>query len=393
MTDGRATPPSVPRPLLIGNDFPPDVGGIQQYVAAVAARLPDVAVVAGAHPDAAGPSHDDSGGYPVWRGHRRFLWPTTATRELVHTAIRRHRARCALFTAPFPLPPLGPRLPVPYAVLCHGAELVWPAAMPIVAATYRRWLSRAACLFAVSRYTAGHLRRLVGPDGPPIRIAHPGVDLDVYRPAPAADRAAVREALGVAEGPLVVTVGRLVPRKGTDVLIRALPRIRRAEKGARVVVVGGGRWRRRLERLAARRAPGAVVFAGRMDATDVPALYAAADVAAMPVRSRWWGLEQEGFGMVFVEAQACGVPVVAGRSGGVPETLLDGRTGIVVDGTSPDEVADAVIRLLREPDLRGRMAAQGRAHARATFDWAAIVARLHGDLTEIAEGRTPPRDV
>lgn len=376
------------RPLLVGNDFPPDTGGIQSYVAAVAARLPGVAVLAGAH-DRSGDAHR---GYPVIRGRRRFLWPTPATVALARHAVERHRARAVLFTAPFPLPPVGTHLPVPFAVLCHGAELVWPAATPLVSARYRRWLRAASCLFAVSRYTAGHLRTLVGPDGPPIRLLPPGVDLAHFRPVPSPP--------APGRPRRIVSVGRLVPRKGVDVLLRALPLIRREVPGTELLVVGDGRVRGRLERQAAalvrhgRVPPGAISFTGRVDTADLPAVYATADVAVMPVRTRWGGLEQEGFGMVFIEAQACGVPVVVGRSGGAPETVADGRTGTIVDGADAAQVAAATAAILRDEDRRRGMAGAARVHVATHFAWERIVDRLRADLRAVAagEGRHLPPD-
>ena len=424
-TPARSAPS--PRPLLIGNDFPPDIGGIEQYVAALAERLPDAAVVAGALPPGQttptppGPAvAGATRSYPVFRGRRRFLWPTPATVALLRRCVADHGADVAVFTAPFPLPPAGPFLGIPFAVLCHGAELVWPAAMPGAAAIYRRWLRRASCLFAVSRYTAGHLRTLVGPDGPPIRLAHPGVDLGRFRPRPSAGSAgAVPPAdavpAGPSAGPLIVSVGRLVPRKGTDVLIRALPVIRDRVPGAHALIVGDGRWRGHLERLVRRLVgsgrldDGVVTFTGRAAPHAVAGIYATADLAVMPVRSRWGGLEQEGFGMVFVEAQACGVPVVAGRSGGAGETVLTrggagGRpgeapaaraeeSGLVVDGADVAAVADAVVALLADSERRRAMADAARRHVERRFDWDVLAASWRQDLAAIARGDPPPRHI
>ena len=380
--------------MLVGNDFLPDVGGIQNYVAALAERLPDVAVVAAAHPraghlqcpDAHVQLHDAALGYPVHRGSGRFMWPTRSTDRLVCQTVADHNARVVVFTAPFPLPPLGKHLTVPFAVICHGAELTWPASTPVVASSYRRWLRRAACLFTVSRYTAGHLRTLVGPDGPPIRFAHPGADLQHYHPVEGAARQALRAQYGVDDAPLIISVGRLVPRKGTDVLITAMPHIRERVPGTRLVVASDGRWRARLEKLAARIAPGAVTFAGRVPVDRLPGLYSAADVAAMPVRTRWGGREQEGFGMVFVEAQACGTPVVAGRSGGAPETVVDGETGFVVDGTDAGAVAEAIVAVLTDRERAAAMGRAARAHVTRNFDWNISAAQLHADLAAIASG-------
>jgi phosphatidylinositol alpha-1,6-mannosyltransferase len=362
------------RPLLVTNDFLPDVGGIQQYVAQIAARLDDVGVFAPAHPDA----DDGVVGYPVWRGPRRYLWPTPAIRRALRAAIAAHRATVVVFMAPAPLTPLGPSTGLPWAVLCHGAELVLPARLVGLRQFFASVLRRPDRLYAVSRYTAAVLRDLVGPDGPTVGVVRNGVDLEHFHPG--VDATGVRERHGLGATPVVVTVGRLVPRKGQDRLIQALPRVRDAVGDVRLLVVGQGRDRRRLERLARRHAPGAVTFAGRVDWPDLPAHYRVGTVFAHPNRSRWGGLEQEGFGVVFLEAQACGVPVLAGRSGGSPEALDDGVTGLLVDGRDVGQVADALIALLGSPDTAWRMGAAARAWVEADWSWDAIVARFAEDL-------------
>lgn len=366
------------RPLLVTNDFLPDVGGIQQYVAQIAARLEAVGVFAPGHPDA----DDGSLAYPVWRGPRRFLWPTHQTLRALRGAIHEHRATVVVFMAPAPLTPLGPRTGLPWAVCTHGAELVLPARIPGVRRVFARVLRRADHLYAVSGYTAGVLRNLVGADGPPIDLLRNGVDLDRFHPG--ADADAVRRRHGLGAAPVVVTVGRLVPRKGQDRLIAALPRLRRSVPGARLLVVGAGRDRRRLERLAKRHADGAVVFAGSVEWSALPDYFRAGNVFAHPNRSRWRGLEQEGFGVVFLEAQACGRPVIAGRSGGSPEALEDGATGLLVDGRDVDQIAKALTTVLADPELGSRMGAAARDRVDPTWSWDSIVARLTDDLRTMA---------
>ena len=366
------------RPLLVTNDFLPDVGGIQQFVAQIATRLDDVGVFAPAHPH----GDDVALGYPVWRGPRRYLWPTPATRRALHAAAAAHRATVVVFMAPAPLTPLGPSTGLPWTVCCHGAELVLPARVPGLRQLFASVLRRADRLYAVSRYTAAVLRDLVGPDGPTVGLVRNGVDLDHFHPG--VDATGVRARHGLGATSVVVTVGRLVPRKGQDRLIQALPRVRDVVGDVRLLIVGQGRNRRRLERLAGRHAPGAVTFAGGVDWPDLPAHYRAGTVFAHPNRSRWAGLEQEGFGVVFLEAQACGVPVLAGRSGGSPEALYDGVTGLLVDGGEVGEVSDALIALLRSPDAAARMGAAARAWVEADWSWDAIVARFADDLRVVS---------
>lgn len=365
------------RPLLVTNDFLPDVGGIQQFVAQIAARLRDVGVFAPAHPSA----DDSTLAYPVWRGPRRYLWPTPSTRRALRSAIAEHGASVAVFMAPAPLTPLGPALGVPWAVCSHGAELVLPSRVPGLRRVFAVVLRRADRLFAVSDYTATALRRLLGHDGPPIGLVRNGVDLDRFHPG--VDASAVRERFGFASAPVIVTVGRLVPRKGQDQLIRALPKVRAAVGDVRLLIVGGGRDRHRLERLARRHGGGAVAFAGSIAWDDLPAHYRAGTVFAHPNRSRWAGLEQEGFGVVFLEAQACGVPVLAGHSGGSPEALADGVTGLLVDGRDVDQIAAALIAMLQPASVAATMGAAARAWVTDGWSWDTIVERFADDLRQL----------
>ena len=365
------------RPLLVSNDFLPDVGGIQQYVAQIAARLDNVGVFAPGHPAA----DDRRLGYPVWRGPRRYLWPTTSTLRSLRAAAAAHNATIVVFMAPAPLAPLGPALGLPWAVCSHGAELVLPARVPGLRQVFASVLRRADRLYAVSWYTAAVLHDLVGPDGPTVGLVRNGVDLDHFHPDVDASDVRARHHLGTS--PVVVTVGRLVPRKGQDRLIQALPQVRAVVGDVRLLIVGQGRDRRRLERLARRHAPGAVVFAGRVDWPDLPAHYRAGTVFAHPNRSRGGGLEQEGFGVVFLEAQACGVPVLAGRSGGSPEALDDAVTGLLVDGRDVRQVTDALIALLGSPDTTRCMGAAARSWVETGWSWDAIVAKLADDLRTV----------
>lgn len=365
------------RPLLVTNDFLPDVGGIQQYVAQIAARLPGVGVFAPASDGA----DDGALPYPVWRGPRDYLWPTARVRRTLRAAAAEHAATVAVFMAPAPLTPLGPALDLPWVACAHGAELVLPARVPGLRQAYARTLRRAHRLYAVSGYTAGALRTLVGPRGPRIGLLRNGVDPAQFHPGVDAGGIRRRHALGGA--PTIVTIGRLVPRKGQDRLITALPRVRAAVPDARLLVVGTGRDEGRLRRLVRRHRVEGVVFAGRVPWTELPAYHRAGSVFAHPNRSRWGGLEQEGFGVVFLEAQACGVPVVAGRSGGSPEALIDGRTGVLVDGRDRDALAATLIALLRDDPRRRAMAVSARRWVERSWSWDGIVDGFARELDEL----------
>ena len=211
----------------------------------------------------------------------------------------------------------------------------------------------------------------------PVTVVPPGVDTDRFVPLDADDRLAARREFGLpTDGELIVSISRLVPRKGFDVAIEAVALLAPRRPDLVLAISGGGRDERRLRRLVAERdAP--VRFLGRVANDRLPALYGCGDVFAMACRSRWGGLEQEGFGIVFVEAAACGVPQVAGESGGAAEAVDDGVTGLVVDRPDdPNAVAEAFEALLDDPAKRAEMATASRARAVAEFSYDVLAERL-----------------
>jgi phosphatidylinositol alpha-1,6-mannosyltransferase len=365
----------VPRVLVVTNDFPPRVGGVQQYVWNLVRNLPPerVAVVAPNWPGWR--EHDQAQPFPVHRWPSSSLWPTPQLHARVWSAVQEHRAEVVLFGHGFPLPLLGPRLAdrgIPYVVLTHGAEF-WLARVPGAAAAMRRSFAGARAVTAISRYTAEALRPLMPPDKE-LSLVHPGVD--VHRFSPDVDGSSVRARHGLEEGKVILCVSRLVPRKGQDVLVSGMDLVRGLAPEVRLLIVGDGPYRGRLEELARAAPPGSVVFVGQISDSELPAYYAACDVFAMPCRSRWGGLEVEGFGIVFLEAAASEKAVVAGRSGGAPDALVDQETGLLVEGREPKAVALAVASLLRAPEVAGRMGGAGRQRVEERFTWAGQTACL-----------------
>jgi phosphatidylinositol alpha-1,6-mannosyltransferase len=213
---------------------------------------------------------------------------------------------------------------------------------------------------------------------------YPGADVDAFRPDLDVDEIRARHGLG--GRPIVVCVSRLVPRKGQDVLIRAMPDVVRRVPDAALLIVGDGPYRPALERLAFEAPPRSVILAGEVGEDELPRYYAAGDVFAMPCRTRKGGLEVEGWGNVFIEAAACGRPVVVGDSGGARESLVDGVTGHLVEGANVQQVADTVAGLLEDPARAAAMGRAGRERVERSFTWPRAAGQLAGWLREAAAG-------
>jgi phosphatidylinositol alpha-1,6-mannosyltransferase len=371
--------------LLVTNDFPPKIGGIQSYLYELWRRLPpgDATVFTTHYRGDA--QWDAEQQFRVVRARERQFFPTRSLAERIDGLARGIDASVILLDPWLPLGQLGPRLTAaPYVVVVHGAEVTVPGRLPGSRQLGRRVLRGAAGVVAAGRYAAREAEHAAGE---PLRgvVVPPGVDVERFRPLTDADRRATRQKFGLdADRPLVLAVSRLVPRKGFDVLIDAVAGLPDVE----LAIAGAGRDRARLERRAqGRDIADRVRFLGRVpDDDSFPRLYASADVFAMPCRDRWGGLEAEGFGIVFLEAAAAGLPVVAGRSGGSDEAVIDGETGFVVEGRALD-VRAAVAALLADDTLRRRMGAAARARAVLEFSYDTLAARLApvvaGDLADL----------
>lgn len=374
---GRCGPLLVPRILLVTNDFPPTLGGIQSYLRDFLACLDPVEIVvfASSQDTAVARAYDADASYRVIRWPRKVMLPTPATAREMARIIAAEGIDTVWFGAAAPLAVMGKAARKAGArriiASTHGHEVGW-AMLPGARQVLRVIGRRADVVTYISEYT---LRRIRGAFGPHPRFAHlpSGVDTEVFTPG---EGASIRERLGLGDGPLIVCISRLVPRKGQDQLLRALPELRRRHPGTRLVLVGRGGYERRLRAIATQlQLADAAVFTGGLSFTDMRAVLAAADVFAMPARTRGKGLDVEGLGIVYLEAQASGVPVVAGDSGGAPETVTP-ETGIVVDGRDLDELTDALSRLLGDPALRARMGRAGRAHVLAHWTWEIMGERL-----------------
>lgn len=364
------------RHLLVTNDYPPKVGGIQSYLWELWRRLPpdDVAVHTTPHRDAE--RFDAEQDHVVTRSREPWLLPTRTVARRVDLLAADHDAELVVWDPALPVGLAAPRSDRPYAVVLHGAEVTVPGRLPGTRSLLRRVLRHASLVVCAGRYPAAEAERAAGCSLPTV-IVPPGVDTARFRPLDASERATVRRELGLpVDAPLVVSVSRLVPRKGMDTLVRAAVGLRKVVPDAVVAIAGSGRDRARLEGLVA--STGAPVrLLGRVPDELLPGLYGAGDVFSMLCRNRWGGLEQEGFGIVFVEAAAAGVPSVAGDSGGSAEAVADGETGIVVRRPdAPARVADALAGLLADDARRIAMGHRARQRAEAEFSYDVLAERL-----------------
>ncbi|ASU86014.1 alpha-(1-2)-phosphatidylinositol mannosyltransferase [Nocardiopsis gilva YIM 90087] len=368
------------RTLLITNDFPPRPGGIQTYLHALALRLPPAGLVVYA-PQWSGAGTDDFDAeqpFPVIRHTGTLILPTPRVTHRAKEIVGAYGCDAVWFGSAAPLALLAPALRKAGAerVLAstHGREVRW-SALPGTRRALRRMGSTVDVVTYVSSYTHSKFASAFGPHAD-LEYLPPGVDTGIYRPDTVSGRE-TRRRYRLESRPVVACVSRLVRRKGVDMLLRALPSIRRRVPDTALLIVGDGPDRRRLQRIIRETGLGRdVVLTGAVAEEELPAHYVAGDVFAMPCRTRGHGWDLEGLGIVYLEASASGLPVVAGSSGGAPEAVHEGVTGQVVDGRSPDAIATAVAGLLADPARAAAMGAAGRDWAVSQWSWDTSAARL-----------------
>ncbi|HEU5041971.1 MAG TPA: glycosyltransferase family 4 protein [Gemmatimonadales bacterium] len=381
----------MPTQLLLTYDFPPIGGGIARWMAELARRYPprSLVVSTGQHPDAADvdatfPNPVDRLPIPARRLRTIqgiLLWSRRAA-----MLARTHAAEfiwCGnIKPAAYPAKWVMERLGIPYGILLHGGDLlilqhqVHQSGLKRRAA--RALLGSAAVLVANSQWTRDRCVNLLGEldvESTPeqIRVVPLGADHDCFRPG--VDTAAVRRRYGLGEGRWLLSVARLTRHKGIDTALQALSRLAGDYPDLRYAVVGSGEEREALE--AEARALGVaqrVRFLTEVPDRDLPALYNTAEIYLGV--SRLMEQRVEGFGISLAEASACGVPVLAGRSGGIPEAVNDGVTGLLVDAEQPDAVAAALTRLLADAGLRRRLGQAGRRAVEEHYNWNRVVADL-----------------
>jgi phosphatidylinositol alpha-1,6-mannosyltransferase len=374
--------------LLVTNDFPPKLGGIQSYLWELWRRLPPDRFAVLTTPYEGDAAFDAAQPFRVDRTGQKVLLPTRALAGRIRAVAAETGASLVVLDPALPLGVVGPRLGLPYAVVVHGAEITVPGRLVGSRSLLARVLGNAAHVVAAGRWVAEQAERIVA-SPPPTTVVPPGVDVDRFRPLTPEERVKARAGLGLpADGRLIVSVSRLVPRKGMDTLVEAAARLAPTRPDLTVAIAGAGRDRARVDRLV-RRTGAPVRLLGRVDDERLPSLYACADAFAMLCRNRWGGLEQEGFGIVFLEAAACGVPQVAGDSGGASEAVVDGETGFVVRRPNDaEEAARVLARLLDDAEFRRAQGEASRRRAETDFSYDVLARRLDEALRQI-EARRP----
>ena len=362
--------------LLVTNDFPPKIGGIQSLLWEWWRRLPSDSFAVLTTPHAGAEEFDASQPYRIERTREPVLLPHPFMVKRINDMAKDFGADFIVLDPALPLGLVGPSLSLPYMVVLHGAEVTVPGRLPGSKQVLGRVLRQAQHVIAAGGYPASEGRHAAGRDVP-TTIVPPGVDTSRFVPLSTQQRIDARTKFGLNEdAEIVLGISRLVPRKGFDTLIRAIAQLAPHRPRLQLVIASTGRDEDRLKKIAHEtKAP--VTFLGRVPHDDLPALYGCADVFSMMCRNRWGGLEQEGFGIVFVEAAACGVPQVAGQSGGAAEAVLDGVTGYVVE--NPTDVAGLAARIaniLDDDELRRSMAIASRERAVSEFDYDVLATRL-----------------
>ena len=361
--------------LFVTNDFGPRAGGIETFIIGLIERLPKSSIFvytsAQENTDAYDADWLNNYGVEVIRDRAKILLPTPRVNRAVARFVKEREIKTIAFGAAAPLGWMSSALRKAGAerivALTHGHEVWWAKVFPFNlilrrigsitdSLTYLGDFTRSAISKALTSKSAAAMQKIA-----------PGIDIEHFK---ALDATALRHSLGLTEKKVIVSVGRLVHRKGQDFLIESMPQILKQVPSAHLLLVGQGPYRERLEKLVTNRSlQKSVSFIGRIQYKDLPGYICVGDIFAMPSRSRFAGLEVEGLGIVYLEASACGLPVIAGASGGAPDAVIEGVTGFVVDGTNMEEIANRAIQLLLDENLRISMGSAGRAWIEKEWRW------------------------
>ena len=381
--------------LVVTNDFGPRSGGIETFIHGLLAQASKnqqrnfVVLTSRQTPQDEVVKFDqqmwEENRIKVIRDSAKVLLPTQRLAKVATDLFKAHDCENVIFGASAPLGLLAKSLRKAGAkhivALTHGHE-VWWARMPLFSAALRRIGAQADQMTYLGEFTRGAVANvLLREDHSKLVHLPPGVDLSRFTPA--AKSLELQKKWGIEDALVIVSIGRLVARKGSDQLIKAMPEVLKQFPKSKLLLVGTGNYQKRLERLVRNlKVEDSVIFTGRVDHDLLPDYFRLGDIFAAPCRSRYGGLEVEGLGIVYLEASACGVPVIAGKSGGAPDAVLDGKTGLLVNGRDHREVSAALIKLLSDQPLRQKMGADGRVWMEQLWSWEGIGARFEEIITD-----------
>ncbi len=362
--------------VLVTNDFPPKIGGIQSLLWEWWRRLPSDRFAVLTSPYEGADEFDAGEPYRIERVREPALLPHPFMVKRINDLVADFGADLVVLDPAVPVGLVGPSLSVPYDLVLHGAEVTIPGRLPGSKQALAYTLRRARHIIAAGGYPAAEAEHAAGRELP-TTVVPCGVDPDRFAVLGDAERRAARKHFDIpVDAELIIGISRLVPRKGFDTAIRAVNRLKHSRPDLLLVIGGTGRESDRLKRLA-NELDAPVKFTGRIAHDDLPKFYGCADLYTMLCRNRWGGLEQEGFGIVFIEAAACGVPQVAGNSGGAAEAVAHGETGLVIDDPeNVNDVAEAFEHLLDDHDLRASMAVRSRERVLDEFAYDVLAQRL-----------------
>lgn len=382
------------RTLVITNDFPPDVGGIESFVYGLVSRQPAESMVVLTSSAAGDADFDRAQDFEIVRHKGSVLLPEPRVGKLAQELLRAYDCDRVLFGAAAPLGLLAGGLRDAgierQVAITHGHEVGW-ASLPGTRRLLRRVGDNTDAMTYLGNYTRKKIGKALSPDAAKrMRRLVPGIDTERFHPRNVSDGIRVREDLGLVSRPVIVCVSRLMPRKGQDTLVQALPLVHERIPDAALLLIGEGRHRTKLEGMIRAEGLGNDVFlAAKVPEHDLPAYLAAGDVFAMPCRTRNRGLDVEGLGIAYLEASATGLPVITGDSGGASDAVLEGETGYAVSGNSVFPLADALITLLSDRELSVRLGRAGRRWVEREWGWESSTQRL----TDLLAGADPDLNI
>ena len=370
--------------ILVTNDFPPKTGGIQNYLWELWRRLPSESFAVFTRPYSADikneTAFDAEAPYLIKRSQKSFLTPRPFIAKEITDLANNFDADFLVFDPCVPIGDLGPKLGLPYAHILHGAEVSVPGKMPLVRQRLAKTLLHSDFIITASMWALREAKKICDPKVLPTwHYIPPGVDIKRF--VPPKSKVKARSKFGASPNSfLVVCISRLVPRKGMDKLIQAVGQLEKSGQDIELLIAGSGRDEKRLEKII-KSEKASVQLLGRISDEDLPDLYGAADLFVMPCRTRWGGLEQEGFGIVYIEAAACEVPSLAGQSGGAEEAVLDDHTGLIIkEPNNTEAVAEAISGLISDKEKLTQMGKAARQRAEQKFSYDILAEELKGIL-------------